>query len=291
MSAEFEMPTNLVDSLAGDRDDRRRDWAVRLPHLVAGVAERWGLRIEPPFQPGGMTAWVAPARSVEHGDVVLKVCFRHDESEHEIEGLLLWAGNGTVLVHRAEKNDDTAFLLLERAAEDRLLSGEPEAEQDEVVAGLLRRLWTVPSADHPFRPLSQMCEQWAGAYDAYPHPPLDPGLERTGLELFRSLPATATEERVLLTDLHAGNVLAAEREPWLVIDPKPYVGDPTYDPMQHLLNCPDRLHADPDGLITRMADLCGVDRERLRLWLFARCVVESAWWPGADELAARLAPR
>ncbi len=65
-----------------------------------------------------------------------------------------------------------------------------------------------------------------------------PELARQGADLFRSLPATATEERLLCTDLHAENVLAAEREPWLVIDPKPFVGDPTYDALQHLLQLP-----------------------------------------------------
>ncbi len=55
---------------------------------------------------------------------------------------------------------------------------------------------------------------------------------------------------LLATDLHAGNVLRAEREPWLVIDPKPFVGDPTYDALQHMLNCDDRLRADPVGLVT-----------------------------------------
>ena len=41
---------------------------------------------------------------------------------------------------------------------------------------------------------------------------------------------------LLHTDLHAGNVLAAKREPWLAIDPKPYVGDPVYDVTQHIFN-------------------------------------------------------
>lgn len=290
VTAELEMPRNLIESLAGDRDDRRRDWAARLPELVAGVAQRWALRVGAPFQPGGMTAWVAPARTADDLDAVLKVCFRHDESEHEVEALQLWSGNGTVLVHRAEKDEDTAFLLLERAEEGRLLGGEPEPVQDEVVAGLLRRLWVEPPAGHPFRPLTQMCEQWAAEYEESPNAELDPGVARAGLELFRALPGSADRAALLVTDLHAGNLLAAEREPWLVIDPKPYVGDPAYDPLQHMLNCRERLHADPDALIQRMADLCGVDRERLRLWLFARCVVESAWWPGATVLAARLAP-
>jgi streptomycin 6-kinase len=76
----------------------------------------------------------------------------------------------------------------------------------------------------------------------------------------------------LATDLHAGNVLRARRAPWLVIDPKPFVGDPAYDATQHLLNCSARLRSDPDRLIRRFADLLSADHDRVRLWLFARVV-------------------
>jgi streptomycin 6-kinase len=69
--------------------------------------------------------------------------------------------------------------------------------------------------------------------------------------------------------------LAARREPWLIIDPKPYVGDPAYDVLQHMLNCEDRLAADPAALAARMAGLAGVDTARVRQWLFARSVQES----------------
>jgi hypothetical protein len=58
-------------------------------------------------------------------------------------------------------------------------------------------------------------------------------------------------------------VLAAEREPWLVIDPKPYVGDLTYDVLQHMLNCDKRLRADPGDFVARMADLASLDAGRL----------------------------
>ena len=67
---------------------------------------------------------------------------------------------------------------------------------------------------------------------------LDPGLARAGIELLRGLPATSQHTVLLCTDLHPENVLAAGREPWLMVDPKPYVGDPTYDPVQHMLNFP-----------------------------------------------------
>ncbi len=122
-------------------------------------------------------------------------------------------------------------------------------------------------------------------------PGLDHGLARAGLALFRDLPRAGGPPRLLGTDVHAGNVLAAGRAPWLVIDPKPYVGDPTYDALQHLVNCEARLRADPEGLVGRMATRCGLEAPRLRLWLFARCVVETPRRPVLAAVARRLAPR
>jgi streptomycin 6-kinase len=102
----------------------------------------------------------------------------------------------------------------------------------------------------------------------------DTGLVREGLRLFEELPRTAPTEVLLATDLHAGNVLQSKRKPWLVIDPKPFVGDPAYDSTQHLFNCEVRLRSDPHGMISRIADLLGVDHERIRLWTFARAAAE-----------------
>ena len=138
-----------------------------------------------------------------------------------------------------------------------------------------------------------MCDQWADEFEtkiATSERTVDAGLARDGMALFRSLPASADRQVLLCTDLHAENVLAAEREPWLMIDPKPYVGDPTYDPLQHMLNCPRRLQADPHSFTARIAELLDLDRDRLMLWLFARCVQESPDWPALADIARRVAP-
>jgi streptomycin 6-kinase len=68
------------------------------------------------------------------------------------------------------------------------------------------------------------------------------------------------------------------------------VGDPTYDALQHMLNCDERLNDDPRGLTMRMAELLGVDSDRLLLWLFARCVQESPGSGVLAEVARRIAP-
>ena len=286
------MPRHLAEA-AFEADERRRAWMATLPRTVAQLEQRWSLELGQPFQPGGQTAWVAPARTKARGDLVLKVAWRHTEAAHEADGLRAWDGRGTVRLHAVEAFDDTVALLLERCVPGTTLASRPEPEQDTVIASLLRQLWLDPTPDHRFRPLQQMCETWADEFEAKAAArpaSIDPGLAREGIALFRSLPATAERKALLCTDLHAGNVLAARREPWLVIDPKPYVGDPTYDPLQHLLNCQARLRADPRDLVRRMADLLDLDADRLLLWLFARCVQESPEWPGLADIARRIAP-
>jgi streptomycin 6-kinase len=288
---ELELPQNLA---AAARAEHRDDWLVGLGDQVASLASRWSLTLGAPFQPGGATAWVAPAWSVDFGDVVLKVAWRHPEAEREVDGLRAWAGDGSVRVYLFEALDDSLALLLERCSPGTSLAARPEHEQDVVIAGLLPRLWHAPTLGYAFRPLQQMCEAWADTFDRKVSQglvELEAGLAREGATLFRSLPGTSTRNVLLCTDLHAGNVLAAQREPWLVIDPKPYVGDPTYDALQHMLNCDERLQNDPRGFARRIAELLDVDVERLLLWLFARCVVESADWPGLARIAVEIAPR
>ena len=265
-----------------------------LQATIATLQERWSLVVGEPFEPGGQTAWVAPVRRDSDHDLVLKVAWRHTEAEHEADALRLWNGNATVQIHASHMFEDTIALLLERCVPGTPLTTRPELEQDDVIAALLTRLLQSPPASHPFRPLHAMCDEWADEFERageVDHALLDPEIARQGIALFRSLPRTADHEALLCTDLHAGNVLAATREPWLVIDPKPYVGDPTYDCLQHMLNCPGRLHADPGGLARRMAELADVDPRRLILWLFARCVQESPNSPELAEVARRLAPR
>lgn len=289
----FVLPANLVDSVRADASPQRCAWLRLLPDIVGELADRWSLRLGEPYQPGGRCAWVAPADRAGQ-ELVLKVAWRHDEAADEASGLRLWAGRGAVRLHDSDVFGSTSALLLERCRPGTGLAETlPEPEQDVVVTALLRRLWSAPTGGYRFRPLQAMCDAWAAEFEqrlAGSAAGLDPGLARAGIELFRTLPATAERRVLLCTDLHAGNILAAQRDPWLVIDPKPYVGDPTYDALQHMLNCEQRLTAEPVGFAVRMADLLGLDRDRLLGWLFARCVQESLDQPSLRQVAAVLAP-
>lgn len=271
----------------------RMTWLGQLPAVVEELKARWSVDLGQPVRGEELSsAWVAPAQRPDGTLAVLKVIMPHLEADHEIDGLRFWDGDPTVRL--LEADDDLGALLLERCEPGTHLRVLPEPEQDLVIAGLLRRLWRVPTEPHPFEPLSAMTAFWAAETLELEQRWVDPGLVREGLHLFEHLPQEVDERRapLLATDLHAGNVLSAKREPWLVIDPKPFVGDPAFDATQHLLNCRDRLLQDAQGLVSRMSELLGLEETRVGLWLFARCAAESIDHPSKElmEVARRFAP-
>lgn len=267
-------------------------WLEALPSVVREVTARWSLEVEPPYDSPDVTAsWVAPVGLPDGVRAVLKVARPHMEADHEADGLRFW--NGEPTVHLLYADSDLNALLLERCIPGSSLRSEPNDHQDIVIASLRRRLWRAADPGPPFRPLSTMLSAWSeetrSQDDSWP----DASLVHEGLALFEELPREGPRRALLATDLHAGNVLRAEREPWLVIDPKPFVGDPAYDATQHLFNSLPRTLADPDDTIGRFASLLDLPADRVRLWMFARAAAEPREiWEGDErwQLAKVLAP-
>jgi streptomycin 6-kinase len=266
----IEIPSVLQRNVSGSSDGAA--WLARLPELVSDLTYRWRLSVGSPVNEEVSGSWVAPCLRADGTAAILKLGFPHMEALHEIDGLAFWSGNPTVRL--LESDHDRNALLLERCIPGNTLRSCPEDEQDVVISGLLPRLWRAPAAGHPFRSLAQMIEYWCdGSRRQSPRWP-DKELAERGIRVFRELLQGPTHNTLLATDLHAGNVLSAEREAWLVIDPKPFVGDPCFDATQHLLNCWGRMHTEPMATTSRFARLLGVDEQRVRHWTFARLVVE-----------------
>ena len=257
--------------------------------IIAELVSKWSLTIGQSFASGGTGSWVARVIRSDGSPAVLKIGLPHMESIHEADGLRCWNGDGTVRLFEADEK--SGAVLIELCEPGTPLREISEEEQDKVIAGLLGRLWQVTPAPHPFRPLAMMIDHWVRESMAAAKRWEDPGLVQEGLDLLSQLSRNSTTAVLLATDLHAGNVLRAEREPWLVIDPKPFIGDPAYDATQHLLNSSERLKHDWRGTIRRFTDLLETDAERVRLWLFARAAAEprEEWRSdGLSELARRL---
>ena len=256
-----------------------RAWLARVPELLEECAEQWSLAVEGPIG-DGFDAVVVGA-----GDAVLKLRFPHRESEHEADALRAWDGEGAVrlLAH----DPDRHALLIERARPGTHLTTAGQETALDVLVGLLPRLWKPAGA--PFRPLADEAAWWIGYLprsweDA--GRPIERALLDTVIGTLRELSATQGEEVLLDQDLHADNVLRAEREPWLVIDPQPLAGEREFA-VAPLVRGYELGHSKEATLrrFDRLTSELGLDRERARGWAVGQALAWGMDQPGHVEVA------
>ncbi|KXK63084.1 aminoglycoside phosphotransferase [Micromonospora rosaria] len=259
-----------------------RAWLAELPRLVAECAQRWSLRLGPPF-PYAMVSLALPAYRPDGTAAVLKLQYPGPDSRHEAAALAAWDGTGAVRLLAYDA--DRRALLVERCEPGGPLHRLPLEEALDVTAGLLPRLWRParPEAVTPIRSLAeeatgwlaQLPVEWERAGRPYERRLLDVACDRLA-----GLVGTQGEQVLVNQDLHAGNVLAATREPWLVIDPKPLVGEREFSVVP-MIRGPELGHG-PALLRRRLdrltADL-GLDRERVLGWTIGQTL---AWSTGPD---------
>src|SRR5919109_2066015 len=267
-----------------ERTDEGRAWLARLPELLSECVERWSLAVDEPF-PYAYASLALPARLPDGGEAVLKICFPHRESEHEADALGVWGGEGAVrlLAHDRER----WALLLERCRPGTSLREEDPERALAVFAALLPRLW-IP-AGPPFRPLAEEAAWWAEGMQASwerAGRPFERRVLDAALRVLQELPPTQGDQVVLHQDLHADNVLRAEREPWLVIDPKPLAGEREFGlaPIIRSFELGHSARAVRTRL-DRLSAQLGLDRNRARGWAVAQTV---AWSFDSDYLSQHI---
>ncbi len=243
------------------------------------IAE-WRLGIDGPARQG-LNAHVVPVRTSAGRPAVLKLGFPHEEGEHEHIGLQHWHGNGAVELLRADPR--RWALLLERLHVDEDLTTVSDLEACEIVAGFYGRLH-VPALPQ-LRSLSSYVERWTERLAQLPADAMVPRrLVEQAVSLGRAFVADPeTDTRMIHGDLHYENVLAADREPWLVIDPKPMNGDPHYEVAPMLSNRWEEVVASGDvrGALRRrfhtLVDVAGLDEQRARDWVVVRELHNALW--------------
>lgn len=276
--------------------ERGADWAAwldRLPKLVVEILADWELRPDGDAV-HGHGALVLPVRTTGGRPAVLKVTYPHPEAAHEHLALQAWHGEGAVRLLRADPH--RWALLLERLHADEDLTGVGDVEACEVVAGLYRRLH-VPALPQ-LRTLSSYVDGWTDRLHRLPaDAPLPRRLVDQAVALGRSFVADrATDGTMIHADLHYENVLAADREPWLAIDPKPVSGDPHYEPAPLLWNRWDEMVSSGgsarDGIRRRfftVIDAAELDEDRARDWVVVREMHNALWaLEDADRLGRPL---
>jgi len=264
------------------------EWLQRLPSLVDEYARRWSLVVGLPFDLLSYN-WVAPAQRADGSQSVLKVGFPRPELSLEIAALRSYAGCGSVLL--LEASQATGVLLLERLMPGTPLSREGDDRKAiSTAVSVMRRLWR-PAAEKSEFPsiaawtqgLGQLRRRYQGGTG-----PLPARLVDAAESLVTELLSSAAAPVLLHGDLHLENILAAERERWIAIDPKGVIGEPTCEVGALVRDLWKRL---PHQACTKLplahqvdqfADELGLDRSRIVGWALVQAVL-SGWWSLEDH--------
>ncbi|HET9114517.1 MAG TPA: aminoglycoside phosphotransferase family protein [Gaiellaceae bacterium] len=245
------------------------------PPLAAAVARDWGLKLGEPYPPGA-AGYVVPAELEDGTPAVLKLQHSHREDEQEADALERWDGDGAIRL--LARDDERHALLLERCEPGTPLSRDADDPLG-VLIELLPRLWKDATG---FRTLADESAWWLEQGDLSR---MSPGpLRDAAVALARELAPTQGELVLVHQDLHGDNVLAAEREPWLVIDPKPLAAEREFA-VAPIVRSRELGHSRRDVLhrLDRLSAELGLDRERARGWT----IVHTAAWLAGEGAAGR----
>ncbi|MEU7030457.1 aminoglycoside phosphotransferase family protein [Streptomyces sp. NPDC046275] len=281
----IEIPAELAASQAKYNGEAGRAFVAALPGRAEEFLARWGLRVTGPSM-YGVASLVLPVVGVDDGvPAALKLQLPDEESEGEPVALRVWAGDGAVRLLRHDPG--TGTMLLERADERRPLSRLGDArEAVRILADLLARLVAVPAPDG-LRRLGGIAARMVDEAPAAAARLADPAEGA----LLRDCAAAVREvvgepgDRLLHWDLHYGNVLAAGREPWLAIDPKPLAGDPGFDLLPALTDLWDPDPAETRWRFDLLTERLGLDRARARAWTLGRVLQNGLWDVAGGEPA------
>ena len=283
-----EVSDGLARTILELYGERGAEWLERLPATIAECERRWSLKVLPPFQPLSYN-YVAPAVRADGAEVVLKLGVPNPELRTEIEALRLYEGRGIVRLLNADA--EKGILLLERLRQGVPLSSLEDDEQATTIAAqVMRQLWRPAPPDHPFPTVAKwglgfrrLRAEFNGGTGPFPR-----ALVVAAETLFTELLASSAEPVLLHGDLHHENILSAERQPWLALDPKGVVGEPAYEtgallrnPFPHLLAWPN-VHRILARRVDQLTEELRFDRERLVAWGLAQAVL-SAWWDYEDH--------
>lgn len=263
----------IPDAFVRTTVDRERgpgaEWLDQLPAIIDELLQRWDCVPDGEVMHGGVGV-IVPVRGRAGETAVLKVSFPHPGNVHEPDAFTAWSGRGAVLLHA--RDDDRYAMLLERVRTSTLAESE-DGDEVVTVAGRLSRRLAVPAPPGLPR-LRERTADWENQLRADERElshSLPPRVVDAAVATVREL-GTAQPDTLVHGDLHGRNILRADREPWLAVDPKGYVGDPAYD-SGTLLTSRALTLLDADGLsraVHRVLDIfteaAELDRERVRRW-------------------------
>ncbi|WP_240414009.1 aminoglycoside phosphotransferase family protein [Paenibacillus periandrae] len=284
MNRLIQLPEKFIHTIMGVHQEKGALWLEHFEELIQYCENRWSFQVQAAY-PLSFN-FVAPVLFHNGTEAVLKLGVPNKELITEAEALRIYKGNGCARLWDADT--DKGILILEKATPGHTL--KTVVDDDEAVrlaAAVMRKLQVPP----PLRPLFPSTADWAKGFDKLrtryhgSTGPLPERMVRKAEEWFAKLHKTWRNPQLLHGDLHHENLLSAEREPYIAIDPKGLIGELEYGVISFLMNNLPEKH--PSDIIRRRIELFSteltLDPVRIITWGYCHAVL-SAWWCVEDQV-------
>ncbi len=219
------LPADFTQRMIDVYEDEGRAWLEQLPDLIARYEQQWNVRAEPPFPLS--YNYVAPATRADGTPVVLKLGVPGSVIAQEIAALRHYDGHGIVQLLAA--NEENSAMLIERLLPGTTLAPLALADDEQatmIAAGVMQQLWRPITPGHPFptiedwgQGLQRLRTEFNGGTGPFPT-----RLVEMAETLFAELLVSQAAPELLHGDLNHYNIMEAERQPWLALDPQGVVG-------------------------------------------------------------------
>lgn len=276
----MNLPEKFIQTVLGVHKEIGEQWLNSFDHLIQYCEQNWSLQVGAPYSLSFNFA--APVLFNDGREAVLKLCVPGKEFHTELEALRLYGGNGIAKLIDADQ--ERGVMILERLQPGHTLNTvENDEEATVIAASLMKKLHIpVPASHYEIFPttakwaegLERLREHFNGGTGPFPV-----RMVQKAEQLFAKLNRAVKNPVLLHGDLHHENILSAEREPWIAIDPKGLIGEAEYGVIQFLLNnLPDDHVAEvTERRIDIFVEELKLDKARVLSWAFCHSIL-SAWW-------------
>lgn len=281
-AAGADLPQKFTEFIPEAFGEEGRKWISDLPEIIAEIERNGSLEIGKPFA-NLSYHFVAPCVLESGGEAVVKIGFPGEKqtSFNEARALEFLEGNG---VCRFLKFDEKHFaLLLEKLSPGENLKTICGVGDDkravEIAIKVMRDFWQTPPENIEFPKL----EDWFKGLKTAEKINFASEHVKKARRFFDELMSVSPRKTLLHGDFHHENILSAEREPFLAVDPKGIVGDIGYDISIFMINHANWLKNKPnlpqklDAAIRQFSEAFEIEPQSIRKWIFAQTVL-SAWW-------------
>ena len=283
---ELKPPAELVKHVTAICGLRGEHWLENLPVIVGELENAWDIKVAEPFEKGEFN-FVAPASSSNGIDAVLKIAPPYDPIEIFAEAAFLSSRAGKACVDLLREDRSRRAILIEHARPGLSMDVQFDADPFACVEPAIELLRSILSAPPANITDVQYLDDWFTRFECFRETDFPKDYGEKALAIYEKVKQQHDRIYYLHGDFHPGNIVTADRGPFLAIDPKGLVGHVSYDIAVFLNNLhwwqkgKPGLVDDLNAAVVKFATAFQIEELQVRESAFANMVI-GAWWNFED---------